>query len=71
MQQYNENGVLQEYPEEVSVVKCSYCKKDFQQETVDQVPGFRDRSFNICPYCGSVLGSSMEIEYSNSKIPEK
>ena len=65
---YNENGNLQEYESWSKVAKCSKCGKSYVQNYEEQVPGFRDRSEDICPYCGSVNGSSMEVEYTNYPI---
>ena len=65
---YNENGDLQDYESYDSVVKCKYCGKAYHQEVEEQVPGFRDRSYDICPYCNEENGSSMEVDYSNSKM---
>lgn len=65
---YNENGDLQKYESTEGIVKCKYCEKAYFQETEEQVPGFRDRSYDICPYCGKENGSSMEEDYYNSKL---
>lgn len=65
---YNENGNLQEYESWSKVAKCPKCGKSYVQNYEEQVPGFRDRSEDICPYCGSVNGSSMEVEYTNYPI---
>lgn len=65
---YNENGELQEYESYDSVVKCKHCEKAYKQTVEEQVPGFRDKSYDICPYCGEENGSSMQEEYYNSKI---
>ena len=51
-------------------VKCYHCGKQYMQRTEDQVPGFRDREYDICPYCHEENGSSMEVEYFNYKIGE-
>ena len=67
---YNENGVLQEYEESTGVVECSHCHKKYIQTTEEQVPGFRDRDDDICPYCGESNGSSMDVEYRNRKLED-
>ena len=67
---YNENGQLQEYESYVDVKKCPHCGKKYKQTVEDQVPGFRDKSYDTCPYCGETNGSSMEVEYYNSKLGE-
>ena len=48
---YNENGELQEYESYNGIVKCSHCNKAYRQTVEDQVPGFRDKYYDICPYC--------------------
>lgn len=45
------------------VVVCSNCHKQFSYWTEDQVPGFRDKDYLICPYCHAELSSSMDIEF--------
>ena len=65
---YNENGNLQEYDSWFNIVKCSACHKKYIQECEEQVPGFRDRSEDVCPYCGLINGSSMSVEYTNKPI---
>lgn len=67
---YNENGMLQNYPEEHHIVECKSCQKRYHQSITDQVPGFRDRDYDVCPYCGYTNGSSMDVEYSNRPIEE-
>lgn len=67
---YNENGVLTEYEECDNVAVCMCCKKPYYRHETEQVPGFRDRDYDICPYCGEVNGSSMEWEYSNRKMTD-
>ena len=66
----NENGELQEYESYNGIVKCSHCNKAYRQTVEDQVPGFRDKSYDICPYCNAVNRSSMEEEYFNSKLQD-
>lgn len=65
---YNENGDLQEYESWANQVTCPACGKVYLQQCEDQVPGFRDRSEDICPYCKALNGSSMSVEYSNYPI---
>lgn len=48
--------------------KCSHCGKKYRQWIEDQVPGFRSKDYDRCPYCGESNGSSMEVEFNNSKI---
>ena len=51
-----------------TIVKCSHCDKKYSQSIEDQVPGFRSRDYDRCPYCGETNDSSMQVEYSNRKI---
>ena len=67
---YDENGELAEFEECDDVVACGFCKKPYYQHTTEQVPGFRDKDYDICPYCGKKNGSSMDWEYSNKKMTD-
>ncbi len=58
------------YDTENSIVVCNHCNKKYLQWTEDQIAGFRDKDYDYCPYCGESNGSSMEVEYHNSKIEE-
>lgn len=51
-----------------SLVRCKHCGQTYRQTVVDQVPGFRDMDEDTCPYCHSVNGQSMSVEYINSKM---
>lgn len=48
-----------------NTVTCPHCHSKYRQETESQLPGFRDRDYNICPYCHKENGSSMSVEYHN------
>ncbi len=65
---FNENGDYQEYDCSTSKVTCNYCGKEYRQTVEEQIPGFRDKSYDICPYCKQENGSSMEVDYYNQKI---
>ena len=65
---YNENGELAEYDVSFGITECPKCHKKYKQTIEEQVPGFRDMSYDICPYCGSENNRSMEVDYNNSKI---
>lgn len=65
---YNENGNLQEFEENSSIVLCSKCRMKYRQRTVEQVPGFREIDEDICPFCGYVNGRSSDVEFYNSKL---
>ena len=51
-----------------TITQCTHCSKKYTQFTEDQVPGFRSREFDFCPYCKESNGSSMEVEFYNKKI---
>lgn len=53
-----------------SKVVCKHCGKTYIQRVEDQIPGFRDREYDICPYCLSENGSSMELDFFNSKLED-
>lgn len=65
---YNENGDMQDYDSYSNVVKCKHCGREYNQLVEEQVPGFKDRSYDDCPYCHENNGSSMEVEYTNSRL---
>ena len=65
---YDPDGNLRNYEEWSRIVKCPECGKEYEQQCEAQVEGFRDKSYDICPYCKYVRGSSMTVEYTNSKI---
>lgn len=67
---YNENGKLAEFEEYESIAVCKSCKKPYYRHKTEQVPGFRDRDYDECPYCGEINGSSMDWEYSNRKMTD-
>lgn len=43
--------------------KCLCCGNEFYCEYVEQIPGFRDVEEKTCPYCKTVLRTSMEYEF--------
>lgn len=67
---YNENGVLSEYQDFTHIVKCGFCHRAYKQTVVEQVPGFREREEDVCPYCNKVNQSSHDEEYFNSKLSD-
>ena len=67
---YNENGELAEYNVSIGTKECPKCHKRYDQTIEEQVPGFRDVSYDTCPYCGAVNDRSMEVDYINKKIDE-
>ena len=69
---YNENGDLQNYAEITGLlVFCPKCHKPYRQDKEEQVPGFRDMDYDICPYCHNENGHSMSWEYSNYPLSDE
>jgi endogenous inhibitor of DNA gyrase (YacG/DUF329 family) len=50
------------------VSKCPKCGKHFKVYETEQTPGFRFPEDMICPYCGEVVKTSMEFEYTTYEI---
>lgn len=53
-----------------NTVKCPHCNKTYIQEVEEQIPGFREMDYDICPYCNAENGRSMSEEYYNSKVED-
>lgn len=68
---YNEKNRLKEFEDVCNLQACTHCRKIYRQVINGQIPGFREREHDICPYCGTDNGSSMSYEFSNSKISEE
>lgn len=47
---------------------CPHCGKTYELTYIEQVPGCRVRDEEICPYCGAVNDSSMEVEFITRKV---
>lgn len=52
------------------VALCPKCGKKFKVYETDQIPGFRDTEYMICPYCGEIVRASMEHEYATEKMED-
>lgn len=47
---------------------CRKCGNEYIRTVEDQVIGFREKSEDMCPYCGHVNGTSMDYDfYSRSR----
>ncbi len=68
---YDENNALCEYEENSFIAVCSNCHKLYHRTVSEQIPGFREREYDNCPYCGYENGSSMSYDYSNSKLTKE
>ena len=65
---YDSWGELVELDEEERIVECNKCSNLYEQRLVEQVPGFRDMSYDTCPYCGYVNQKSMSYEFYNKSL---
>ena len=50
--------------------KCPKCHKDFDCDLYPQTPGFRFPEDLYCPYCGTLIKTSMEYEFSPHKVKD-
>ena len=67
---YNSDGELEYFEETTRLVLCPNCGKPYRQDEEEQVAGFRDKDYDICPYCQHENGSSMSVEYTNYPLSE-
>ncbi len=65
---YNADGELQEFEEYEHTASCLNCNKKYRQVCEEQVPGFRTKSYDVCPYCGNENGQSLSVDFYNFKI---
>jgi len=63
---YNENGKLEEFENVSNVKVCTHCRNLYRQMIDEQIPGFREREDDTCPYCGESNDSSMRYDFHNS-----
>lgn len=61
----NDNGVIQTY------IVCPHCGKKFKCTLLEQIPGYRFKEQEICPYCDAVLRESLEFEFISEKLEER
>lgn len=47
---------------------CKKCRRRYKVYETEQIPGFRDTEYEICPYCGEINRASMEYEFSTEKM---
>lgn len=62
-QKLSEQGIETHY----ATVGCGHCGKLYRQRTERQMTGCREMDYDICPYCGGSNGSSMQVDFYNSK----
>ncbi len=65
---YDENGKLCEFEEATSISVCSSCHHIYRSIVNEQIPGFREREYDTCPYCGYENDNNTSYDYSNSKL---
>lgn len=65
---YNEKGTLCEFVETENIAVCTNCRKLYSRYISEQIPGFREREDDACPYCGHIMQSSMHYEFSNTML---
>lgn len=49
---------------------CPKCKEAYECREEEQEPGCRSKDYEICPYCGEVIQSSMEYEFTTRKLTD-
>lgn len=57
-------------PKEMRLCICKKCRERYRQYLEEQTPGFRQKDYDICPYCGYENRSSMEYEFYNERIED-
>lgn len=67
---YNEDGTFEDRDlvREEQVVTCKNCGKKYRVVAEEQIAGFRDMSYDECPYCKNINGRSMQWDYSTYRI---
>lgn len=68
---YDERYRLKEFEEKQGLEVCDSCHRIYRQMVCEQVPGFREKESDCCPYCGYDNGSSMSYEYYNSMLTQE
>ena len=64
------NDHIYDTPLENEIERCSKCSKLFRCSEEDQEPGCRDKEYKVCPFCKSILDTSMSVDYSCSVLNE-
>lgn len=67
---YDEKNKLSEFEDDYSLGICESCHRIYRRTVNEQSPGFREREYDVCPYCENNNGSSMSHEYFNSILSE-
>ena len=47
---------------------CPNCKNLYECYEEEQVVGARQKDEEVCPYCGYIIGKSMEYEFKTRRI---
>lgn len=67
---YDEKNRLKEFENTNGVRVCDICHKLYKQIRSEQIPGFREREDDCCPYCHSKNGDSMSYSFNNYTIDD-
>lgn len=50
------------------IAYCKCCGKEYVQRIESQIAGFREKDYDVCPYCNNTNGESMQVEFYNSRF---
>ncbi len=64
------NDHIFDTPLERELEKCKNCGKTYVCSTEDQIPGFRDKEYDYCPFCGNINASSMDVDFLCRKLTD-
>lgn len=65
---YDEKNRIDEFREKPGLKVCNRCHRIYRSITEEQVPGFREKEDDVCPYCGRVNWQSMSYDFFNSQL---
>lgn len=69
---FDENGKIVEFRDIYGLEVCQCCHKLYRSSEVEQIPGFREKEDDMCPYCGHINRQSMSYDFYNSELqPEE
>lgn len=67
----DEKGRLSEFETASNIVVCGKCHRLYRQTRTEQIPGFREREEDVCPYCDYENGSSMNYDFYNYALSDE
>lgn len=50
---------------------CPCCGKTYKQICSEQAAGFREKDFDVCPYCNFTVRSSTKFEFNNYELEKE